>query len=133
MTKRERFSLNYKTFNSFQILENVISLRVAKNSDWLGSSIFSCVISNFAYNAKQQFGMKRNEFRSRCNYKFIWHSCGKIVWKTRPHLFSPSMRAIWVGAHIVQSHFFFGSTSLGLEEYRFTMSAFRTSMVFSSW
>lgn len=48
-------------------------------------------------------------------------------------LFGPSMGAILVGAHVVQSHFLFGTTCLRLEEDRFTMIALWAGVLFGAW
>lgn len=58
----------------------------------------------------------------------------KGVKKVDAHLsLGPSVRAIRIGAYVVQSHFFFSSTGLRLEKHRFSMATLRTSMVFRSW
>lgn len=46
-------------------------------------------------------------------------------------LFSPSMYTVLIGG--IQSHFFFGTSCLSLEEYRFTMVTFQAGVVISTW
>lgn len=43
------------------------------------------------------------------------------------------MRTVLVGANVIQSHLFFSATSLCLKENGFSVTTFRTRMIFSSW
>lgn len=50
----------------------------------------------------------------------------------RQFLLRPTVGAVLVGAHVVQSHLLFGATSLRLEEDRLPMGALGTSVVFGA-
>lgn len=49
------------------------------------------------------------------------------------YLFCPSVAAMLICTHIIQSHFFFSSSSLCLEKYSFSMIALWAWMFFGSW
>lgn len=48
------------------------------------------------------------------------------------HLFGPPVRAVLIGADVVQPHFLFGATCLSLEEDGFAMTALGARMVLGS-
>ena len=51
---------------------------------------------------------------------------------TAAGLLGPLVRALRVGAHVVQSHVLFGSSRLALEENGFLVAALRAGMVFGA-
>lgn len=53
-------------------------------------------------------------------------------WNLEGNLFSPAMRAVLVGANVIQSHFLFSASGLSLKENGFAMSAFRARMILGS-
>jgi hypothetical protein len=67
-------------------------------------------------------------FKSKSSFYSIFFQQNQLNF-----LLCPTMWAVWVGADVVKSHFFFSTSCLSLEEDSLTMTALWARMVFSSW